>query len=518
VTPTKAVYFVSLGCPKNRVDSEVMLGHLARDGYSVVARPEDADVIVVNTCGFIDAAKQESIDAILEMARHRSGGRAKKLVVAGCLSQRYAPDLAKEIPEVDHFLGTGNVESITAVLGGKGSHRRGALPIVGQDPAGDGRSGGSDAHAHVATVSDAHAHAVAGDDGEHRQARSRRRSATIDIPDPDFTLNAASPRLMTRPPHSAYVKIAEGCSNGCAFCIIPQLRGPQHSRPIDDIVHEVERLLAGGCVEVNLIAQDLCAYGKDLEPRQSLAQLLRALDRLGSGREHFWIRCLYAYPRGLTRELIEVLAEARHVLKYLDMPLQHIADPILRRMRRGKGGAATWELVRRLRASIPDLVLRTTFITGLPGETAADFAELCDFVREIRFERMGVFAYSREEDTPAAGMPNQVPAELAAERRDALMALQRDISRAQQRALLGRTLAVLVEGVSDETELLLEGRHGGQAPEIDGVTYITDGTASPGEVVRIRVDQAGDYDVAGGIVAGSDGAAPLDLLPGRGYQ
>ncbi len=491
----KTVHFVSLGCPKNRVDSEVMLGHLVADGYTPVDSAEGADVIVVNTCGFIDAAKEESVDAIVEMARLKEAGSAKKLVVTGCLSQRYAPELAKEIPEVDHFLGTGNFETIAEVLGGAKVMRGHArLPILGQGAAAGG-----------------HAHAAKKATAKPRQLPYRHaRAEGVEIPDPDFTLSASSPRVATLPPHFAYVKVSEGCSNTCAFCVIPRLRGPQRSRPIDDVVAEVEARLAGGCVEVNLIAQDLCAYGKDLAPRQSLAQLLRALDRLGGGRDDYWIRCLYAYPKGLTQEVMDELASGTHVLKYLDMPLQHIADPILRRMRRGKGGESTWELVRRLRASVPGLVLRTTFITGLPGETQADFEELCEFVREIRFERMGVFTYSVEEDTPAGTMPAQVPAELAAERRDILMAIQRDISREQQEALVGTTLEVLVDGVSEESELLLQGRHKGQAPEIDGLTYITDGTASPGDVVKIVVDQAAEYDVAGGIAGASAEARPAE--------
>ncbi len=477
---TKTVHFVSLGCPKNRVDSEVMLGHLARNGYVPVNEADGADLIVVNTCAFIDAAKEESVDAILEMGRKKRAGNASQLVVAGCLSQRYAPELAKEIPEVDHFLGTGNFETIAEVV--RGGHPR--LPVLQNAPAaGHPRLRGSNPlvpYRHQAQLAD---------------------GRSVYVPDPDFTVSSASPRLATTPAYSAYVKVSEGCSNTCSFCIIPKLRGPQRSRPIDDIVREVASLEERGVVEVNLIAQDLCAYGKDQSPRQNLAQLLRALDRLASGRNDFWIRCLYAYPRGLTQEVMEVLGGAQHVLPYLDMPLQHIADPILRSMRRGKGGKSTWELVRRLRQTVPGLTLRTTFITGLPGESDDDFKELCDFVEEMRFERMGVFAFSPEEDTPAASMPNQIAPELAQTRRDVLMALQRRISEEQQQALVGSELTVLVEGVAEETDLLLQGRHAGQAPEIDGFTYITDGEAAPGELVRIRVEQAGDYDVAGPIVA-----------------
>ena len=433
-TPT--VHLMSLGCPKNRVDSEVILGHMAADGYVPVGRPQDADVIVVNTCGFIDAAKEESVDAILDMARHKEGGRAQKLVVAGCLSQRYAPELAKEIPEVDHFLGTGNFEQVREVLSSDNTKNRGAhphLPVVGQ------LSTSAEGHRREHGNHRTHPRLV----GRNRLVPYRheldsKAERPVFVPDPDFTISADSPRLSTLPHYTAYVKVSEGCSNTCAFCIIPKLRGPQRSRPIADIVAEVERLQASGAVEVNLIAQDLCAYGKDLEHRQTLAQLLRALEKVGErARGPFWIRCLYAYPKGLTRDVIRVMSQAEYILPYLDIPLQHIADPILRRMRRGKGGPATKELLRTLRAEVPNLTLRTTMITGLPGETEADFEELCDFVGEIRFERMGVFTYSREEDTLAAEMSGQVSPEIAQERRHRLMSLQREISKEQQKTFWG---------------------------------------------------------------------------------
>lgn len=485
---TQTVHFVSLGCPKNRVDSEVMLGHLVGAGYTPVADAANADVIVVNTCGFIDAAKEESIDAIAEMAELRKDGNCKKLVVAGCLSQRYAPELKRELPEVDHFLGTGNFETIAEVLGVGGTaatrvggHSR--LPVLGTTAKPHARLRGKNALV------------------PFRHAKDVNDANSVEIPDPDFTLSANSPRVSTQPAWSAYLKVSEGCSNTCSFCIIPKLRGPQRSRPVDDVLVEAQRLILGGASELNLIAQDLCAYGNDMKPRQTLAQLLAALDGLGSsmGRP-LWLRCLYAYPKGLTDEVMEVMAASRHILPYLDMPLQHISDSMLRRMRRGTGGPATRTLVHALRQRVPNLTLRTTFITGLPGETADDFQELCDFVEEMRFERLGVFAYSQEEDTPAGTMADQVPAELAEERRRTLMEIGARISQEQQQALIGQTVEVLVEGVSEETELLLQGRHRGQAPDIDGLTYITEGTAAPGDVVRVRIDQAGDYDVAGGIV------------------
>ncbi|MEL6546664.1 MAG: 30S ribosomal protein S12 methylthiotransferase RimO, partial [Myxococcota bacterium] len=431
----KKVHVVSLGCPKNRVDSEVMLGHLGEDGYVHVDDPEVADVLVVNTCAFIDSAKEESVDAILDAAEIKSRGN-KRLVVAGCLSQRYAPDLAKEIPEVDHFIGTGNIEQIREVLAESG---RPSLPIVGQPTPHPRLRGRNPLRPY-----------------RHEPASSDEPQ--VFIPDPDFTIRADSPRVSSQAFYTHYLKVSEGCSNSCAFCIIPKLRGPQRSRTIEDIVREAEARIDAGTVELNLIAQDLCAYGKDRSEGENLAKLLRALNKTASqASQPVWIRCMYAYPRGMTRDVIDTLANSEHVVPYLDMPLQHISDRLLRSMKRGKGGEATWDLLRRLRAAIPGLTLRTTFITGLPGETDEDFDELVRFVEELRFERMGVFTYSPEEDTPAATMDHQIPAELALERQQRLMALQQEISADQQEALVGQTLQVLVEGVSEETELLLQG-------------------------------------------------------------
>jgi ribosomal protein S12 methylthiotransferase len=489
--PQQSVHFISLGCPKNRVDSEVMLGHLAAAGYTHTHEAAAAQVIVVNTCGFIDAAKEESVDAITEMAELKRTGACQTLVVTGCLSQRYAPALAEALPEVDHFLGTGNFEAIAQVLRG------------------DAAANDSGA----ATANDSGAATQASLRPVHPRLRGRnalvpfrhpsdpQSPGKVSIPDPDFTLTSASPRLRTLASYSTYLKISEGCSNTCAFCVIPKLRGPQRSRSIEDILQEARRLIAEGAVEINLIAQDLCAYGKDLKPRQDLAELLTALNDLTPCRPGapLWFRCLYAYPKGLSNGVIEVLGAGGHVLPYLDIPLQHIADAMLRRMRRGAGGEHTRRLMHTLRERVPNLALRTTFITGMPGETEAEFAELCSFVEEMQFEQLGVFAYSKEEDTVADVMRAQVDPAVAQARRDQLMALQKGISQAVQRRLLGTEVEVLVEGPSAETPLLLQGRHRGQAPDIDGLTYITEGTATAGEVVRVRVDQAGDYDVAGGI-------------------
>jgi len=486
MTERLKVHMVSLGCPKNRVDSEVMLGELANGGYELSSSPESAEVIVVNTCGFIDAAKEESVDTILEMVDFKEKGACQKLVVTGCLSQRYAPELAEEIPEVDHFLGTGNFSEIARVLQGeeltpvvRESTGRRILPIVADHPRLSGKN-------RLVPFS-------------HEVSAGER---SIYMPDPDFPLDSHSPRVATQAAYSQYLKVSEGCSNTCSFCIIPKLRGPQRSRRVADVVTEAEQLIERGAVELNLIAQDLSAFGKDQHPRENLAQLLRALNKVGeSAAAPLWIRCLYAYPRGLTREVMQVINESESVIPYLDMPLQHISDSMLRRMKRGKGGESTKSLLRRLRKEVPGLTVRTTFITGMPGETESDFEELCDFVEELRFERMGVFVYSPEEGTPAFDMPNQVPSEIGEERAARLMKLQKEISADQQEALVGTTLKVLVEGVSEETELLLQGRHQGQAPDIDGVTYINSGSAERGEVVEVLVEQAMDFDLVGGIVS-----------------
>ena len=445
------VYMRTLGCPKNRVDSEVMLGTLTEAGYRLVAEPELAEIIVVNTCGFIDSAKQESISAIVELADQKTSGRCRKLVVAGCLTQRYHDELARELPEVDHFVGTGAYQDIARIL--------------------------ADAQA-----------------------------ARVVAPDPDFVHRANTPRVNSLPSHTAYLKIAEGCDNACAFCIIPALRGPQRSRTAEDLVAEAEALAGQGVVELSLVAQDLTAWGQDLPGRPRLHQLLPALCRVEGVR---WIRLHYAYPRDFPDALVEVLAGEEKIAKYLDMPLQHSSDRLLRAMRRGRDSRFLRELLAKLRARVPDLALRTALIVGLPGETDADFQDLLSFVREQRFERLGVFEYSREEGTPAAAMDGQVPEELKRERFQAIMEAQRAIAAAHQRRLVGRRLEVLVEGASEETEHLLVGRNRQQAPEIDGLTYINeialpgeeDAVLYPGELVTVEVTAAGDYDLVGRVVA-----------------
>jgi ribosomal protein S12 methylthiotransferase len=446
------IYFVSLGCPKNQVDTELMLGHVQAAGHSLVDAPEGADVIVVNTCAFIDAAKEESVDTILEMAQHKQSG-AQKLVVTGCLAQRYADELARDIPEIDHILGSSDYPAIAGALEARAPARprarRKGLPVI-------------------------------------------QVAAT-----PRYIHDHDAPRVRIGAAHSAYVKIAEGCDRPCAFCIIPKLRGPQRSRTVDDIVAEVRALGRDGVVEVNLIAQDLTRYGWDAgsspASRETLARLLRALGQVDGVS---WIRLHYTFPSAFDDELIDVIASEPKVVKYIDVPLQHISDAMLKRMRRGHTSRVTRELVARLRARIDGVVLRTTFIVGHPGETAAEFDELCAFVEESRFDRAGAFTFSVEPGTVSAILPRRVDPDVAAERQQTLMELQRRISRARHDAMVGREIDVLVEGVSSESEYLLEGRWYGQAPGIDGVTYLSDGQVAPGSLVRARVTQASDYDLA----------------------
>jgi ribosomal protein S12 methylthiotransferase len=444
----KKVYFVSLGCPKNRVDSEVMLGSMGQAGHVLVDAAEEADVIVVNTCGFIDAAKEESIDTILEMAEHKKTGRCEKLVVTGCLTQRYPDEVASSIPEIDHILGSADHAGIAGVVAAPAKKKR-ALPVL--------------------QVSET----------------------------PEYLYDHTTPRVLTGKRFSTYVKIAEGCDRPCAFCIIPKLRGPQRSRSIASVVEEVTRLVGEGVREVNLVAQDLTRYGADLDDKPTLAALLRQVARV-PGLD--WLRLHYTYPSAFSDELIDVIADEPTIVKYVDVPLQHIDDDMLKLMRRGHSAKVTHALVERLRARVPGLVLRTTFIVGHPGESDERFDKLVDFVRDTGFDRVGAFTFSPEPGTHSATLADRVPARVARARQARLMEVQRQVSRARLEAMVGRELEVLVEGVSEETEYLLEGRFYGQAPEIDGTVYLADGTAAAGQIVRARVTQAADYDLAASIL------------------
>ncbi len=419
-----------------------MLGVAHMGDYRVVDEPDQAEVIVINTCGFIGEAKKESIDTIFEMSEYKKVGTCKRLVVAGCLSQRYPSDLASGMPEVDHFLGSSDMLRLKDVLEG-GADRM----LVGH-PA-------------------------------------------------DWVIRASDPRVVSGPRASAYVKLAEGCNRTCAFCTIPEFRGRQRSRPADDIVREAEQLVAAGVVELNLISQDTVAYGRDLEKKERLAEMVR---RVADVRGVAWVRLFYLYPETLDEQLLELLAHHPRVVKYVDMPLQHAADGMLKRMRRGHGKDRQKRVVERLRKTIPDLAFRTAFIVGHPGETDDEFQELLDFVSWARFDHVGVFKYSDEESCKSHEMPDKVKALVATNRYRKLMALQRKIARQNNKRLVGKELDVLVEGASEEHDLVMKGRHAGQAPEIDGQVFLSGGEVAPGEMRRVRITQASDYDLVGDVM------------------
>jgi ribosomal protein S12 methylthiotransferase len=458
--PLRTVHFVSLGCPKNRVDTEVMVGVAQSAGLDLVGEADEADVVVINTCGFIGEAKKESIDTILEVAdmRDKGRGRMKKLVVAGCLSQRYAGELAKEIPEVDHFLGSSDMLKLGAVLAGEKER------ILVGNPA-------------------------------------------------SWVLGKSDPRVLSQARHYAYVKIAEGCNRTCSFCVIPQMRGKQRSRAIEDVVAEVEGLVEQGVVEIDLISQDTISYGRDLpgsggDERARGRRLAELVERVADVAGVRWVRLFYLYPETLDDRLVELLAQHERVVPYVDMPLQHAADAMLKRMRRGHGLDRQKRVVERLRSAVPDLVFRTAFIVGHPGETDAEFDELVEFVKWAQFERMAAFRYSDEEDSHAITLDDKVPAKVAASRYRSLMKTQKSIAHKKSKALIGQELEVLVEGTSDEHEYVQMARHAGQAPEIDGQVYLEGPEvedARAGEIRRVLVTQAADYDLVGELLPRSEG-------------
>lgn len=437
------VHLVSLGCPKNRVDSEVMVGKLQEGPFELVDEPELADVIVVNTCSFIQPATEESIETVLEMARFKEEGSCSKLVVTGCMVQRFGKSLEGELPEVDHFLGTGEYHRISDVL-------------------------------------------------KSRDAMAPK--SFVDVP--MYIHDEMAPRVNSWAGHSAYLKISEGCNHRCTFCIIPQLRGKLRSRTIESLVVEAAKLSASGVRELNLVSQDSTAYGRDIYGKPKLAELLRALAKV-EGIE--WIRIHYAYPIGLPDDLLQTIAEEPKVLPYLDMPLQHASGPMLKAMKRGVTRAGQERILTRVREAIPDIAIRTTFIVGFPGETEDDFAVLEDFVREQKFSRVGVFTYFQEDGTPAAELPDQVPEEIRELRQARLMQVQAEISRQANEALVGQVVPVMLDGVSGESDLLLSGRLMTQAPEVDGQVFVTSipPGAKAGDVLPCRIVQAADHDLVG---------------------
>jgi ribosomal protein S12 methylthiotransferase len=441
------VGFISLGCPKNLVDSEVMMGLLAREGYELTARADDAEILVVNTCSFIESAQKESIDTILEMAEHKKFGAAKKLIVAGCLVERFREQILEQVPEVDAVVGTGEVERIIEAV-------EGDLRVLPAQP-------------------------------------------------PSFLYHDLTPRILTTPKHQAYIKIAEGCDHPCTFCIIPQLRGTFRSRRFESVVREAENLAAAGTREITLIGQDTTSYGEDLGLRDGLAQLL---EKLAGVQDLLWVRFLYAYPNRVTQKMLETLAAHPTLAKYIDMPLQHASRNVLARMKRGSHGDAFLKLLNRMRATIPGLAIRTSFIVGFPGETDADFEELCQFVTAAKLDWMGVFEYSDVDNAGSFPLDGKVDAQTITERRNHLMALQTKISRENLRAYKGRVATALIEGPSNDNPLVWEGRLESMAPDIDGKLYLTDielpngEIASTGDVARVEITRTDGYDLIGRVV------------------
>ena len=451
---------VSLGCPKNLVDSEVMLGLAQQAGHTLTADAAEADVLVVNTCAFIESAREESVAAILEMAAHKTGGRCGRLVVTGCMAERYRNELRAEIPEIDVVLGTGEVPKIVEALDG----RTGALPRLN-----DGQAAASGAQA----------------------VQLYRKSETK----PTYLYSDLTPRILTTPSHLAYVKIAEGCNYKCSFCIIPRLRGSYRSRPVRSIVREAERLAARGVKELILISQDSTFYGNDRGERGALARLLRQLNAM-EGLE--WIRVLYLYPTTITTETLTAMAECDKVCKYVDLPLQHASDSVLKRMRRPGTRASYDRLIQKIRATIPGVALRTTFIVGFPGETAAEFSELRRFVEDTGFDHVGIFTYSHEEGTSAGRMNDEVPRRVKLGRQRQLMTAQKRLVAAANRRRIGERVRVLVDGPSAEHPLVFAGRLASQAPEIDPVVYLSEADPSvcrPGVLVDGEVVAARGYDL-----------------------
>lgn len=436
---------ISLGCSKNLVDSEHYLGILSkRKGMELTSELEEADIIIVNTCGFIGDAKEESIETILEVSELREKGNLKKLIVAGCLAQKYSDEILKELPEVDAVIGTGDIDKIEKVVD-----------------------------------------------------EILENKKVVETSNMTFLANANTERVLTTASHTAYLKISEGCNRSCTYCIIPQMRGRLRSRAIEDIVEEAKKLVASGVREINLLAQETTEYGIDLYGDKKLAALMKELCKIEGLK---WLRTYYMHPEYVTDELIEVMKGEDKICKYFDVPIQHVSDNILRNMARAKSGEQVKDVLRRIRTAIPEATIRTTLIVGFPGETEENFQELMEYVREFEFDYAGVFKYSREEDTVAYNLPNQVSDEIKERRYAELVNLQSEIAESKNRKLLGKEIEVMIDGVSSESEYLLEGRTRGQALEIDGKVLTTDGTAKPGEIVKVLIDQNFEYDFVGAIV------------------
>ena len=489
------VGFVSLGCPKNLVDSEVMMGLLNQAGAEITTDPATADVLVVNTCSFIDTAKQESVDTILEMAQHKTTGRAQKLIVAGCLVERYRDEIRKNIPEVDAVVGTGELESILGAAGIQAPSPR----IVEPSPFTILSSSAA------AIVHPAHETVAARAEGDLRESQGRFSRAEWDGARPalpQYLYDETTPRLLATPGSSAYIKIAEGCDHPCSFCVIPNLRGKFRSRHFESVVAEAERLVSQGVEEITLIGQDTTCYGEDLGLKDGLAVLL---DKLAGIEGLRWLRFLYAYPNKITGRLLETIAKHDNICKYLDVPLQHASGSVLKSMKRGANADIFLKTIEKVRTAVPGIALRTSFIVGFPGETDADFETLSNFVREARFDWLGVFGYSDEEGSGAFSLGEKVPGKVIEQRKRALMRLQKGLSKKAKQQWVGRTMHVLVEGESAETPLLWEGRSQFHAPEIDGTVYINDfgplEGIMPGRFYECEITEAHDYDVVARVVS-----------------
>ncbi|MGE0041399.1 MAG: 30S ribosomal protein S12 methylthiotransferase RimO [Vicinamibacterales bacterium] len=489
--------FISLGCPKNLVDAEVMLGLAEQAGHEITAEAEGADVLVVNTCAFIDRAKQESVDTILEMAELKKQAAGRRLVVTGCLAERYRDELQAQIPEIDAVLGTGDVPRIVEALTGAPAAPAaagGAAPMTfyQRDPGTSQPAAKRPGPTSPARSEAARPH----EDGRgEAQLAAERPGPVFGLDLPTYIYDAETPRRLATPGHYAYLKIAEGCDYKCAFCIIPKMRGHYRSRPAESIVREARQLADRGVKELLLISQDTTFYGIDRQERGALPRLLRELNRV-DGLE--WVRMLYLYPTTITDEVIDAMAESEKVCNYVDLPLQHASDRVLKRMKRPGTRASYERLLRRIRDRVPGVTLRTTFIVGFPGETEEDVAELGDFIEAVGFDHLGVFTYSHEEGTSAAGLADDVPAAVKARRQRAIMARQKRLVRRRQKARVGERARVLVDGPSPEHELVLTGRLAGQAPDIDPLVYLTDADPArlrPGTLADVEIVGARDYDL-----------------------
>lgn len=450
ITTKQKVHFISLGCPKNLVDSEIMAGSLMKDGYEVASEAEEADTVIINTCGFIEDSKRESVQRILEMGNLKQQGKLRRVVVAGCLTQRYKDDLVEGLPEADLFVGSGEFQNISSIL------------------------------------------------KNHDSGEKKKTFFNL----PTYLQEESTPRVNSQPGHRAYLKISEGCMKRCAFCAIPLIRGNLQSRTIKNIVSEAKLLAAGGVKELIIISHDFTDYGWDLRRKdpaspESPYNLLKALTEV-EGIE--WIRLLYLYPDGITPEVLQLMKENKKLVKYFDMPLQHVNNEVLKKMNRKMTREEIEVVLKNIRTEMPDAVIRTQFIVGFPGETQEQFEELLQFVSEQKFDRVGCFKYSPEESTPGGRMTDQIDEDIKDFRHNALMEVQQNISREKHKAFIGKTVQVLVEGLSEETELLLQGRTSQQAPEIDGVVLINDGQANPGDLVQVLITDSMEYDLIGEIV------------------